>query len=92
MSAESDERTLAETTSDPRPRWTPTDDADGLDTDAHRTCECGAHVSARYRRHHADEDGQVHACPECATHAELRNGRATDPDAPLDYALAGVRQ
>ena len=45
-----------------------------------RECtNCGAHVSAVFRRAFSDDSGRVHACPSCTTYRELEEtagGRA----------------
>jgi len=37
---------------------------------------CGAHVSARYYRVRAGNDGQLHACPECTNPATRQRDAA----------------
>lgn len=42
---------------------------------------CDAHVSQRFARVFADEDGEVHACPQCAANegiVEVMLNRARD--------------
>lgn len=57
--------------------WSP---ADGDDDVQHVCVNCGSHISALYQRHHADENGDVHRCPECSTLTERLRGNATDPE------------
>ena len=67
-----------------QPAWEP-----GDGDDVQRSCEqCGAHISARYHRYHADEDGDVHCCPECSTQPERYAGKATDPDRSVRKTMA----
>lgn len=50
-------------------------------TETRRQCQhCGESISAAYHRHHKDENGDVHRCPECSTERERLAGLATDPD------------
>ena len=57
-----------------QPRWQPTATA--------RRCRCGAHVSATFARVYADDDGEIHACHECAHQGAIMHGAATDPAVP----------
>jgi hypothetical protein len=42
------------------------------------TCvRCGEHVTARFRRVFAGNDGEVHGCPSCMEMTAIVNGRAT---------------
>jgi uncharacterized Zn finger protein (UPF0148 family) len=50
---------------------------------------CGAHVTPKFKRVRADNDGELHACPNCTTPATLARDAAglssayqarTDPD------------
>lgn len=50
------------------------------DVDEQSCQNCGAQVSAQFRRTHGDSDDVAHACPECAPKTELRR-LAHDPDA-----------
>ncbi|RKD85231.1 DUF7563 family protein [Halopiger aswanensis] len=38
---------------------------------------CGAHVTARYRRVFGDNNGEVHGCRECMSTTDIINGKAT---------------
>lgn len=46
------------------------------------TCNtCGSTVSASYERVYSDNEGVLHACPECSTERSRRSGStATPPD------------
>jgi len=44
---------------------------------------CGRRIPQHRRRVMGDNNEVVHACGECATGAELRNGAAAKPDYPL---------
>lgn len=75
-SGEASQQTLDEFATDAdAAAWLP-----GDGTPATHCQRCESHVSAGFRRVAGDEDGQVHACPQCATGAMLRNGAGADPD------------
>jgi len=46
-----------------------------------RSCEsCGSEVSSDYARVFGDNQGQVHACPDCRSQSAVLNGAASDPE------------
>lgn len=49
-------------------------------------CECGEFVSEQWKRVFADNDGVVHACPDCAANASSKH-----PDKAGESLAGGMR-
>ncbi len=47
-------------------RWDP-----NAEVATNRCTNCGGHVSENFRRTHSDENGRVHACPDCCEYRDM---------------------
>ena len=63
-------------------RWTSHESVD----DQRRCQGCGKHVSNLFRRCYGDENGTVHACPDCSTYRDLEDDAIDAPAAGGDRA------